>query len=229
MSRSNLLISFCDFVMPRLCPACSAKLSPSEKCICTSCEASLPGMSSRQLMTEYSRRFSQKAVIAGFLSLYIFERNSGVQNLLHSIKYQKRWQNAEYMGERIAEKLTSLHPDSNFDMVIPVPLHRIKEAERGYNQSLYICRGICKILNKPLEARVLYRKRFTQTQTHLSVAERESNVKGAFGLKNAAGIEGRNIILADDVITTGATVQECAKVLMNAGACSVFVVSVAIA
>ncbi|MGE5363990.1 MAG: ComF family protein [Bacteroidota bacterium] len=229
MPRRNLLISFYDFMMPRLCPACSAKLGPNEECICSCCEASLPQMDSRQIATEYNRRFSQQAVVSGFFSLYIFERNSLVQNLLHSIKYQRRWQNAVYMGSRIAEKLVSLYPDGDFDMVVPVPLHRIKEAERGYNQSLYICRGICKILNKPLEDRVLYRKRFTQTQTHLSVAERERNVKGAFGLKNAARIEDKSIILADDVITTGATVQECAKVLTSAGARSVFVVSVAIA
>ena len=133
-------------------------------------------------------------------------------------------------GAKIGEEILSIFPDK-YNYAVPVPLHKSKLRERTYNQSDYICRGISKELNiKPLE-KCLARTRYTKTQTKLSITEREENVRGAFALNPKYGdlIKGKNIILVDDVITTGSTILECARVLKENGCGEVTVCSIALA
>ena len=114
-------------------------------------------------------------------------------------------------------------------MLLPVPLHQLKKAERGYNQSLYIAKGLSKLLKIPLGVRIFQRKRYTQSQTSMNFIERQENIKEAFNIKSDKKIKGKNILLVDDVITTGATISECGKVLLNGGANRIYAASIAIA
>ncbi len=119
----------------------------------------------------------------------------------------------------------------SYDFAVPVPLHKSRLRERTYNQSSYICRGIGEALNiQPIE-KCLKRTRYTRTQTKLSIDEREENVRNAFELnqKFSGLIRGKNIILVDDVITTGSTILECARVLKNIGCGEITICSVALA
>jgi len=112
---------------------------------------------------------------------------------------------------------------------MPVPLHSLKKAERGYNQSLYITKGLSIESRIPFSNRTLKRIRFTFSQTTMTLKERQENVREAFKIAHSGKIKGKNILLIDDVITTGATVSECGKALLNAGAGKVYAASAAIA
>lgn len=111
---------------------------------------------------------------------------------------------------------------------MPVPLHKLKKAERGYNQSYYIAKGYSNILNIPVKE-VCRRIKYTVSQTGFNLKERKENMRNAFLPTNTKIISGKRIILVDDVITTGSTITECAKVLLDNGAGKVFAVSVALA
>lgn len=113
------------------------------------------------------------------------------------------------------------------DFIIPVPLHKKKLKERGFNQSAVFAREVSKYLHIPCKENCLLRKKYTQTQTKLDAEERQTNVSNAFGIHNGKEINNCKILLVDDLITTGATMNECAKILLAAGAKSIFALSIA--
>jgi len=115
------------------------------------------------------------------------------------------------------------------DIIIPVPLHKVKERERGYNQSFYIAKGISENNNLIIDKTSLQRVYYTTTQTKLNLLQRKSNIKNAFLVKDNNNIANKNILLVDDVVTTGSTINECARVLLENGAQKVYVSSIAIA
>jgi competence protein ComFC len=115
------------------------------------------------------------------------------------------------------------------DYLIPVPLHPLKKAERGYNQSFYISNGISRQTGIPVKNNLLKRVRYTDSQTTMTFLERKENVGGAFSVLKRNNIAGKNFLLVDDVITTGATTNECAKALLEKSCSKVYAVSVAIA
>lgn len=114
-------------------------------------------------------------------------------------------------------------------MIVPVPIHHLKKAERGYNQSDFIAKGLSKSLGIPYSTKLIKRTRYTESQTGLLINERAENVAEAFKVRNSKKIAGKNFLLVDDVITTGATTLECGRALVNAGANSVYACSVGIA
>lgn len=118
---------------------------------------------------------------------------------------------------------------NKIDMLIPIPLHKIKELERGYNQSTMICKGIEEITEKPFNTKSFKRIRNTMTQTHFTRDERKKNISEAFSIKNKSSIEKKHVALVDDICTTGSTTSECARVLLNNGASSVSLITSAIA
>ena len=117
----------------------------------------------------------------------------------------------------------------DIDIIIPVPLHHLKKAERGYNQSEFIVKGLSDKLNIPYSTKALKRVRYTETQTAFNLGEREKNISNAFKVRNKKKILGKNILVVDDVITTGSTIKECGKALLESGAKSVYACSIAIA
>ncbi len=136
---------------------------------------------------------------------------------------------------RLAKPLGTLLADyadreflfSEFDLLVPVPLHRQRLRDRGFNQSLLLARRIAKIHSLPVDTAALQRIRHTQPQTELSGPERRKNIRQAFAVSRTGSISGKRVLLIDDVFTTGATVQECAKTLLRAGAQQVDVLTLA--
>ncbi len=129
------------------------------------------------------------------------------------------------MGKKINKELLVW----NINLILPIPLHQLKKAERGYNQSFYISKGLGKETNIPIGPEIIKRRKYTQSQTKMNFLERQKNIEEAFKVKNIKKVIGKNILLIDDVITTGATISECGKVLLNSGAKKVYAASVAIA
>jgi competence protein ComFC len=220
---------FFDFFIPRYCPSCNKKLNVEENCICDECLSSIERAASGRLNLEYQRKFASTEIISGFTSMFVFEKDKTLQQLIHSIKYNKRFLNGKYLGKLIGENLKEQIQNWSVDFILPVPLHSLRKADRGFNQSRYIAIGMGKELGLKVKSNLLKRTRYTETQTNLTIKEREENISNAFQAKQERLIEGKSFLLVDDVITTGATIRECGKVLLDGGAVRVYACSAAIA
>jgi ComF family protein len=229
MGTPKILLETFDFFLPRLCPACSKKLKLNEDTICKDCLNKIKLIEDERLEYEFKKKFENKKIISGFKAACIFEKDKELQNIIHAMKYQNRFKIGIFLGKLIGKQLTKNISNWNIDVILPIPLHTLKKAERGYNQSLYISKGLSKELDIPFSNKTIRRKRFTESQTRLNILEREKNVKGAFSTGNSKRIRGKNILLIDDVITTGATINECGDILLKNGAKAVYAASVAIA
>jgi ComF family protein len=229
MNLSKVFLSFFDFILPRFCTSCSKKLSLNEKAICKSCLSSIQIASVERIQSEYDRKFKNDRIIAGFYSNFVFEKDKVLQKVIHSLKYEKRFQNGTFLGEVVGKAINGMLEEWKIDFLIPIPLHPIKKAERGYNQSYYIAKGISGQTGTPVKNNLVKRARNTKSQTTMTLIERKENVDSAFSIKNKNMIIGKNILLVDDVITTGATTSECGKELIKAGANNIYAAAIAIA
>lgn len=223
----NLGISLIDFILPRFCPSCQRRLSDSSLFICNECLADIKIADSSRLRSEYNRKFAESNIISDFTCRFVFEKDKKLQQVIHSLKYGKKFLLGVFLGSLVGETIKKDFARYNINMVVPVPLHQLKKAEREYNQSFYIAKGIGKVTGIRIDNRQIRRKRFTESQTSKNLSRREENMRGAFAFIKK--LNGENILLVDDVITTGATICECGRVLLNAGAGKIYAASVAIA
>jgi len=163
-------------------------------------------------------------------SVFLFEQDHRVRAAIHLLKYSGAERIAEMFGIFIAKKIVNDEKFSMSDIIIPVPLHPARRRERGYNQSELIANSTSRGLGIPIECRLLERTRQTQTQTLFDAEGRKKNIADAFSVKESfvGAAKGKNILLIDDVITTGSTVKECARVLKENGAAEVYAASAAI-
>ena len=149
------------------------------------------------------------------------------RDLIHRFKYDRKVHLARPLTLLAQEALTTFAATIGADLLIPVPLHRRRLRERGFNQAVLLGRPLAKAWNIPLVVNNLQRIRWTEPQVTLSATEREANVRGAFALAVPAAVRGKKIVLLDDVYTTGSTVAECSRVLRQAGAEGIYVITVA--
>lgn len=216
-----------DFFLPRFCPGCNEKLTTEGKPVCSECLNSILIADEKLIQREFTRKFSSTKIINDFYSKYVFETDKSLQHIIHALKYGRQFRIGVFLGEILAAGIKT--KNWQIDLIIPVPIHHLKKAERGYNQSDFIAKGLSKSLGKPYSTKLIKRTRHTDSQTRLHINERAKNVANAFKVRNAKKIIGKNILLVDDVITTGATTLECGKALINSGANSVYACSVGIA
>lgn len=228
-NKINILTEFFDLFLPRICPACKNKLESKEEYICSTCLNKILPADNTRIKFEFQKKFSSKGIISGLTSLYVFEKDKELQRIIHSMKYENNFMIGEALGILLGDKLIKDIHELNFDLIIPVPLHRLKKSERGYNQSYYISKGVNRKLKLELDKRSVRRIKYTYTQTSMKIQKREKNISGAFKVVNAENIAGKNILLIDDVITTGATVSECGRELRDIGAGKIYAASLAIA
>lgn len=144
---------------------------------------------------------------------YFFHKGSVLQNIIHQFKYKGRKDLAVFMGNRMGEMLIDSVYFEEMDCIVPVPLYDLKEKKRGYNQAELLGRGIGEFLSVPVITDAVKRSFQTNTQTRLDRQDRWQNVKTAFKVEKPEKLEGRHILLVDDVITTGATIEACAEAL----------------
>lgn len=163
------------------------------------------------------------------MSLLYFKKGARVQNIIHSLKYKGRKDLGIKLGIMIAERLLMSAGYAGIDLIIPVPLHRTRESLRGYNQSLCIAKGISKTLNVPVNSISLLRKKATASQTKKGRYKRFENMQCVFSVAHSEALKGKHILLVDDVITTGATLEACGIALFEAGIEKLSVATVAFA
>jgi len=164
--------------------------------------------------------------------MYYFRENGSTQTIIHNLKYSGLSGIGIMLGELIGREINTLYKNDlkGYDYLIPVPLYKSRIRERGYNQSEIICKGISDVIGIQVLSKNILRVRNTKSQTGLNIAERKENVKGAFGINVnfANALAGKNVLLVDDVITTGATVHEVINVLRNSKVNSIGVIAAAL-
>jgi len=227
-----------DLVYPRQCAGCGMRVGEAEGHLCLDC------ISDTTLLTPPYCEVCGEPVSGRVDHAYTCHQcatrrpcydwaraatryEGPVRDALHDFKYrQALWLQNDLVQLLVALYHVHLHA-TPIDAVIPVPLHRRRRRQRGFNQSEFLARGLSQEIMRPLLLKKLVRIGYTGSQTSLSANERVKNVRGAFTVRQEAEMEGKCILLLDDVVTTGATVSECARVLKNAGADRVVVLSVA--
>ena len=138
--------------------------------------------------------------------------------LIHRVKYERGRRLGVLLGRALGEVLWEFFEGWQEGVMVPVPLHGVRRRERGYNQSELLCRGLARTISVPILSKLLVRRRNTRSQTRLNAQERQENVGGAFSVHRPESVRGKNVLLVDDVCTTGATMSSCAAVLKEAGA-----------
>lgn len=211
----SFLARVLDLLSPRQCPGCGRRLSVTEKTVCNHClQHAQP---THYLESPYdnmmARMFWGLVDIEKAVSLWYYEPQTELASLIHAIKYYDREDLAEDLGELLARKLLQTTFFDDIDVILPVPLSADRRRHRGYNQSECIAKGISKVVELPVYCEVLERVSFIGSQTQLNFIERRRNVEDAFRLHNEASVEGKHVLLVDDVMTTGATLLACATTL----------------
>ncbi len=182
------------------------------------------------IIQSIEEKFLAEREIDKINSVFLFEQDPRVRTAIHLLKYNGAEAIGDRLGIYIAKKIADDEKLSMSNVITPVPLHPARKRERGYNQSELISKRIGRELSIKHEPRLLDRKRQTQTQTLFDAEGRKKNIAGAFtmGKNFLDAVNGKNILLIDDVITTGSTIKECAKVLKENGAAEVYAASAAI-
>jgi ComF family protein len=201
---------------PRLCEGCCKPLLVGEEVLCIGCAMELPETNYHHIAdNETAVRFAGRIPFAHATTLAYFTNDGLLQHLLHGLKYQDKRENGHYLGRKLGARMRKTDWASTIDMIIPVPLHKAKKAKRGYNQSLLIAEGISEQLGIKVSDNVLLRVKDTESQTHKSRAERAENMRNTFELKEKSHTRNKHILLCDDVLTTGATLEACALALLK--------------
>jgi len=213
--KSHLLFYLTELLFPRLCAVCGDKLIEQEKWICLHCIHHFP-RTNFHLFDEnpVAQLFYGRVQIEQATSFFYFSKGSKYQDILYKLKYKGMMELGEEMGKHFGIDLLKSPAFSSVDLICPVPLHPKKEKKRGYNQSWWIASGIAQQLNKPVSANNLKRLIFTETQTKKTRFERWQNVEGIFDLTNPEAFNGKHILLVDDVVTTGSTLEACAQTIL---------------
>lgn len=204
-------------VFPHLCAGCGSDLPDREHHLCLHCLSSLPETSFHNYPDNpVEQIFWGRVDVASATAQYYFTKESMMQDLMHQLKYKRHKELGLYLGQLMGQQLAQCGRFDDIDAVIPLPLHGSREHQRGYNQAALLSEGIAVILQKPVLYDVVTRRQHTETQTHKSRIERWQNMEGRFELKNEAAIEGMHVLLVDDIVTTGATLEACGKELLKA-------------
>lgn len=213
----KILQYIADLLMPRLCPVCKRPLNADEKYVCAMCMAELPRTGYHAVeFNAMEQLFAGKVPIERAAGYFYYERGSRHAAILHAIKYHNQPEMGEWMARQFACEIKTSGFFDGIDAIVPVPLHRSKLAQRGYNQCEYIARGMASVAGCPVK-KLLKAVKGHETQTHKGQHERLLNIEGVFGtVAELDRYADSHLLLIDDVVTTGATLISCAELLKYA-------------
>jgi ComF family protein len=208
---SNLWRDFIALFFPRLCLACEQLLPPSERCLCLDCQLSLPETDFHKTSPNtFTARFDGRVRLEAAAALFFFTTKSRTQHLVHQIKYHDKREAAVELGRVLGEKLVQSPDFQAINCIVPVPMHPTKQRWRGYNQAEMFANGLADVMQLDVETRALKKVKMTTSQTKMSRMERLANTQEIFELSNPTPLRGKNILIVDDVMTSGATLESCA-------------------
>lgn len=218
---------FASLIFPNICHACGINLNQAEKHFCTTCIHQLPYTNFHlQPDNKLAKQFWGLTQVQNVVAYLYFTKGSKVQNIMHQLKYNKQAQIGVALGEMYGNILKEQPSYSQADAIIPVPLHPLKLQKRGYNQSEQFANGLATMLNVPVYNKVLSREYYKDSQTFNSRSNRFENMKKVFRA-TPTDADLNHVILVDDTITTGATLEACMVALQEIGVKSINIVGIA--
>lgn len=228
----SIVVPLRDFIYPPVCFTCDRLLNENESRVCAVCWDSLERLQpDHPAQIEIRKKFKSEELVQDLLSCFLFEKEGKLQEIVQLLKYGGIRSLGVRLGKEIGERIQNNSEFASSDYLIPVPLHKLKQRERGYNQSEYLCRGISELTGIPVHTSLMVRNKYTESQTQLDIEQRQKNVGGAFAInpKRRLSVQAKSFIIVDDVITTGSTINACASVLRRGGASVVYAASAALA
>jgi ComF family protein len=226
----QLLHSALHLFYPHTCCGCGSDLLPSNALLCGQCIVQLPHtrfapMANNAVEKMFTGRLPLQAAYA---QLY-FTKDGLVQHLIHQLKYKGNTDIGLYLGRLMGQTVLDTARFHLIDALVPLPMYAAKERQRGYNQATILCRGMAEVLQVPIDTQHIIRQRHTQTQTRKQRTGRWQNVEGSFAVTNPAALAGKHLLLVDDVVTTGATLDACGHVIRQVPGTTLSIASLAYA
>lgn len=216
ISYSEIKDSFLHLLFPHICSGCGSDLLSKESLLCIRCLEAMPETNFElHAGNPVEKKFWGRLPLQTATAQYYFTRESLMQHLMHQFKYKRNKELGAQLGKMMGE---SLKRSGRFatDAIIPLPLFAAKEKRRGFNQATILCDGIAESLGVPVLKDVVIRSHHTDTQTKKGRVERWQNMEGKFILNKPEAIKNKNVLLVDDVVTTGATLEACGSALLQA-------------
>ena len=206
-----------NLIAPEACMVCGNRLGIDEEVVCAPCNLHLPrtGFASIAYDNVMARRFWGKIPIERASALFFYEAGSEVSHIIHNLKYHNHPEVGVVLGRMAAEEMAHFDFFDGIDIIMPVPLERKHQRQRGYNQSMEIARGVSEATHLPIVSNAVERTTFHGSQTQKSVAQRVDNVEGAFRLTGKVDLSHRHILVIDDIVTSGATICSCVAPMLS--------------
>jgi ComF family protein len=224
-----LLADLVRLLFPESCAGCGQALLAAETPLCTTCRAALPRTGHHaEPANLLAQQFWGRLPLAHAFAYLNFTRRGLAQGLVHALKYRGQQTVGVLLGQLYGHELAAANLATEFDVVLPVPLHPRKLKARGFNQSDCFAQGLAHSLQLPWHADVLARVRATTTQTRKTRTERLDNVEAIFTVTQPARVTGQRVLLVDDVITTGATTEACGLAILAAGCARLSIAALAV-
>ncbi len=203
---------------PHICVGCGSDIIKDENLLCLQCVDALPHTNfAIHSNNPVEKIFWGRLPLTAAMSEFYFAKGTLIQNLVHEFKYRGNKEVGTYLGAMMGISLQNTNRFRKIDAIVPLPLYADKEHKRGFNQATILCNGISETMNLPVITGNVIRKRFTETQTKKHRTERWKNVESSFEINNTAQLKGKNVLLVDDVVTTGATLEACGIEILNIG------------
>jgi ComF family protein len=213
---------------PHACAGCGEHLSDNKQSVCLDCLMDLSPTCFEQIQANpVEKIFYGRLRLRTAFAAYYFTKNSPLQQIIHAFKYQGHREVCLQMGMLIGHIIKDNPRTHPVDCLVPMPIHTSREKKRGYNQATLLCEGIAQVTGIPVHDKNVLRIKSTETQTHKGRGERWINVQSGFIVTNPSAIEHKNILLVDDVITTGATLEACGEVMLKANPASLSIAALA--
>lgn len=217
-----------NLLFPRLCFGCDQVTIDEHEFLCLNCMTDLPFTGFEAIRDNPVEKLFWGRIKCPFASsTFFYQEDTPVQSLIHQIKYKNQRKLGYFMGEMMGFRLNELITTQKIDYLIPMPLHPKKEKSRGYNQATLLCHGISKVTGTEVNHQCIKRVFHTATQTRKSRIQRWENVSEVFEVADSFSLKGKNVLLVDDVITTGASTESCSQKLVDNGANQVSICSLA--
>ena len=226
----SIIQDIIGLVYPETCCCCNKLLINSEKVTCLWCLYNLPRTKYHLLKENFVfELFYGRANIENATSMFFFDKGTNYQRIIHKLKYKGEKDIGVEFGRVFGNEIKESEDYSNFDYIVPVPLHPDKMKRRGFNQSECIADGLSTSMNIDVNTHNLIRTINTNTQTKKSRFERFENTKDVFTLNEASDLNNKSVLLVDDVVTTGSTLEACSNVITDTTNCKVSIATLAVA
>lgn len=213
-SLQSILSATAHLFYPHTCHGCGSDILHEDSLLCAMCFVNLPHTNyARHANNPIEKIFWGRLPLVAAHSEFYFAKESLIQHLVHQLKYKGNRDIGIFLGGLMAKSLLNSNRFNKLDGLIPLPMYPDKEKKRGYNQAAVICDGMSKEMNVPVLGNYLLRQKLTETQTKKHRVERWENVAGSFVIKNGEQLTGKNLLLVDDVVTTGATLEASGQLL----------------